>query len=155
VTRGGSAAAEPVDRTLDFGRVAAAAVVAWLVHLALTGLVWGTLLPDFLRQFAGLFRPAGSMNLVLGYGGSLAGFGVFAYAYAKGYEGGTGVVEGFRYGVLIGLLLAAFGGVWSYVMMPVSAMFAGAVIVDCIIEMAIYGAVVGLVYRPASSRRVR
>ena len=94
VTRSGPAASPPVDRTLDMGRVAAAAVVAWLVHLALTGFVWGSILPDFLRQFAGLFRPAASMNLVLGYGGSLVGFGVFAYAYAKGYEGGTGVVEG-------------------------------------------------------------
>ncbi|MCX6537512.1 MAG: hypothetical protein NT151_01055 [Acidobacteria bacterium] len=140
---------------MNFGRLAAAALVSWLAHLALTGIVWGTVLPDLFRQHAALLRAPSDMNLVLGYGASLVGFFVFAYAYAKGYEGGAGLVEGLRYGVLIGLLLAAFAGVWSYVMMPISAAFAAAIVVDCIIEMAAYGAIVGLIYRPVAGRRPR
>jgi len=138
---------------MNFGRLAAAALVSWLAHLALTSIVWGAILPDLLRQHAALVRTPSEMNLVLGYGASLVGFFVFAYAYAKGYEGGAGLVEGLRYGVLIGLLLAVFAGVWGYVMMPISGTFAVAMIVDSIVEMAAYGAIVGLIYRPVAGRR--
>jgi hypothetical protein len=138
---------------MNFGRLAAAALVSWLAHLALTSVIWGMVLPDLFRQNAALMRAPSDMNLVLGYGASLAGFFVFSYAYAKGYEGGAGLVEGLRYGVLIGLLLAVFAGVWGYVMMPISAVFAAAMIVDSIVEMAAYGVIVGLIYRPVARRR--
>jgi hypothetical protein len=138
---------------MNFGRLAVAALVSWFAHLALSGIVWGTVLPELFRQHATLLRASSDMNLVLGYGASLVGFCVFAYAYAKGYEGGAGLLEGIRYGVLIGLLLAAFGGVWGYVMMPISATFAVAIVVDCIIEMAAYGAIVGMIYKPVAGRR--
>jgi hypothetical protein len=138
---------------MNFGRLAAAALVCWLAHLALSGIVWGALLPDLFRQHAAMLRAPSEINFVMGFGGSLVGFFLFAYAYAKGYEGGPGLVEGLRYGVLVGLLLAAFAGGWGYAMMPVSGAFAAALLVDCIIEMAIYGAVVGLIYRPVARRR--
>jgi hypothetical protein len=138
---------------MNFGRLATAALVSWFAHLGLSGLIWGLVLPDLFRQHAALLRAPSDMDLVLGYGASLVGFFVFAYAYAKGYEGGAGVAEGLRYGVIIGLLLAAFAGVWAYVMMPISAALAAAMIVDSIIEMAAYGAIVGLIYRPIARRR--
>ena len=138
---------------MNFGRLAVAALVSWLAHLALSGIVWTAVLPDMFRQNLALFRTPSDINLVLGYGASLVGFFVFAYAYAKGYEGGAGLAEGLRYGVLIGLLLATFAGVWAYVLMPLSAAFAATVIVDTIIEMAAYGAIVGLIYRPVAGRR--
>jgi hypothetical protein len=115
--------------------------------------VWSALLPDLIPQNAPLLRAPGQMNLALGYASSLLGFFVFAYAYAKGYEGGAGAVEGLRFGVVVGLLLACFSGVWSYVMMPVSGLFAVAMIVDAIVEMALFGVVVGLVYKPRGGRK--
>ena len=138
---------------MNFGRVTVAALVAWLVHVGLTGLVWSNLLPDITPQNASLLRPPAEMNLALGYAVSLLGFFVFAYAYAKGYEGGTGAIEGLRFGVIVGLLLSCFSAVWSYVMMPISAAFAVAMIVDAIVEMAIYGAVVGIIYKPLGGRK--
>ena len=138
---------------MNFGRVAAAALVAWIVHVGLTTLVWSLLLPDVAGQNVLPLRTPAEMNLTLGYAVSLLGFFVFAYAYAKGYEGGAGAVEGLRFGVIVGLLLACFSGVWGYVMMPVSGFFAVAMIVDAIVEMAIFGTVVGLVYKPVSGRK--
>jgi hypothetical protein len=138
---------------VNFGRVASAGLVAWFVHIGLTSLVWTALLPDVIPENASLLRAPGDMNLALGYGVSLLGFFVFAYAYAKGYEGGAGAVEGLRFGVIVGLLLACFSGVWSYVMMPISGAFAVAMIVDAIVEMAIFGTVVGLVYSPRGGRK--
>jgi hypothetical protein len=138
---------------VNFGRVAAAAVAGWIVHLGLTTFVWSILLPDMAGQNTPLLRPPAEMNLALGFAVSLLGFFVFAYAYAKGYEGGPGTVEGLRFGVIVGLLLACFSAVWSYVMMPISGSLAAAMFVDAIVEMAVFGVVVGLVYKPRGGRK--
>ena len=138
---------------MNFGRVAAAALAAWVVYLGVSPLVNNVLLADLYAQHARVFRPQAEMNVAFGLAAALAGFFVFAYAYAKGYEGGAGVVEGLRFGVVVGLLLAAFSVAWNYVVLPVSGALAAAWIVDVIVEMAIYGAVVGLVYRPRGGRK--
>jgi len=138
---------------VNFGRVAAAALAGWVVYLGLSPLVNNVLLADLYAQHARVFRPPDEMNLALGLGATLAGFFVFSYAYAKGYEGGAGAVEGLRYGVIVGLLLAAFAVIWNYVVLPVSGALAAAWIVDVIVEMAIYGVIVGLIYKPRGGRK--
>jgi hypothetical protein len=138
---------------MNFARVAAAAVVAWIVYLGVSFSVNSLLLADLYAQHAQVFRPQPEMNLVFGFGATFIGFFVFAYAYAKGYEGGTGAVEGLRYGVVVGLLLACFAVAWNYVVLPVSGALAAAWMVDTIVEMAIYGVVVGLIYKPHASRK--
>ena len=137
---------------MNFARLAAAAVVAWFVYLLLSPLANNLLLADLYARHAAVFRPADQMNLELGFAASLAGFFVFAYAYAKGYEGGSGAMEGLRFGVIVGLLLSAFAVTWNYVVLPLSGALAVAWIVDTIAEMAIYGTVVGVVYRPVTRR---
>jgi hypothetical protein len=138
---------------MNFARVAAAAVTAWIVYLGVSFVVNSVVLVDLYAQHARVFRPAAEMNLAFGFGATLIGFFVFAYAYAKGYEGGAGAVEGLRYGVVVGLLLACFAVAWNYVVLPVSGALAAAWIVDTIVEMAIYGVVVGLIYKPHASRK--
>ena len=138
---------------MNFGRVAAAALVGWIVYLVLSPLVNNVLLADLYARHAGVFRPPDQMHLAFGLGATLAGFFVFAYAYAKGYEGGSGAVEGLRFGVVVGLLLATFSVAWNYVVLPVSGTLAAAWIVDVIVEMAIYGAAVGLIYKPRGGRK--
>ena len=138
---------------MNFGRVAAAAIAAWILYLGLSPLVNNVLLADLYARHASVFRPESEMNLTFGLGATLIGFFVFAYAYAKGYEGGSGAVEGLRYGVLIGLLLATFSVAWNYVVLPVSGVLAAAWIVDVIVEMAIYGTAVGLIYKPLVGRK--
>jgi len=138
---------------VNFGRVAAGALVGWIVYLGLSPLVNNVLLADLYAQHARVFRPQSEMNPAFGLGATLVGFFVFAYAYAKGYEGGKGAVEGLRYGVIVGLLLATFSVAWNYVVLPVSGTLAAAWIVDVIVEMAIYGAVVGLIYKPHGGRK--
>ncbi len=138
---------------MNLGRVAAAALVGWVVYLGVSPLANNLLLADLYARHAGVFRPRAEMNLVVGLGATLAGFFVFAYGYAKGYEGGPGALEGLRYGVVVGLLLACFSVAWNYVVLPVSGALAAAWVVDVIAEMAIYGAVVGLVYKPVSGRK--
>ena len=138
---------------MNFGRVGASALVGWVVYLAISPLVNNILLADLYAQHARVFRPEAEMNPTFGLGATLVGFFVFAYAYAKGYEGGAGAVEGLRYGVIVGLLLACFAVAWNYVVLPVSGTLAAAWIVDAIVEMALYGVAIGLIYKPRAGRK--
>ncbi len=137
---------------MNFARLAAAATVAWLAYLVVSYGVNTFLLADLYAQHATVFRPQGEMNLVLGFGAALVGFFAFAYAFAKGHEGGSGVQEGLRFGVLVGIILVAFTVIWNYVTLPVSGRLGVAWVVDTVLEMSLYGVIVGLVYRPVARR---
>ena len=135
---------------MNFGRIAAAAVVAWVVSLPLGFLVNDVLLADITAANAASMRPEAQVmaNLPLGFAFLLLGFFAFAYAYAKGYEGGNGVVEGIRFGVIIAIVVCGFGLVWQYVIYPINGTYVAAIMIDSIVELAIYGAIVGAIYKP-------
>jgi len=136
---------------MNFSRLALAAVSAWVLSLVIGFVVNTWLMADIYQAHAHVFRPEAEMNLPLGFGVQIVAFFAFAYMYAKGYEGTAGVQEGLRFGVLVGLIVIGFATVWSYVTLPVSGTMGVYWTVDVLLEMAIYGAVVGLVYRPRAS----
>src|SRR5688500_10349808 len=113
---------------MNFGRIAAAAVVAWIVSLGVGFLVNEVLLADIAAANVTVMRPEAELmgNLPIGFVFLLLGFFAFSYAYAKGYEGGSGVVEGIRFGVLVALIVVGFGLIWQYVMFPITATYAAA-----------------------------
>lgn len=133
---------------MNYSRLALAAVVAWVASLAVGSFANGYLMADLYAAHPLVFRPQAEMNMVLGFAGSLVGFFVFAYMYAKGYEGTSGLQEGLRFGVLVGLLFMSFGAIWNYVVLQVSNALGLAWAVDVLVEMAIYGTLVGVLYRP-------
>jgi hypothetical protein len=137
---------------MNFGRIAAAAVVAWIVSLPVGFFVNTVLLADIYAANQSALRPEAEMNasLPLGFAFLLIGFFAFAYAYAKGYEGGNGVMEGIRFGVVVAVMLAGFGLIWQYILFPVNATYAAAIIIDSIVEFSIYGAIVGAIYKPST-----
>ena len=142
---------------MNFGRIAAAAVVAWVVSLGIGFVVNDFLLAGILGANASVMRPDAELlgNLPLGFAFLLIGFFAFAYAYAKGYEGGNGIVEGVRFGVLVALIVIGFGVIWQYVVYPITSALAVAMVIDSIVELAIYGAIVGAIYKPLSSVSLR
>lgn len=139
---------------MNFPRLALAAAVAWIASWVVGSVVNDVLLADLYAEHAAVLRPEHEANQALGYAVSLLGFFAFSYAYAKGYESGSGVWEGLRYGVLIALMLVSFSVVWSYVLFRISGQLAFAWVIDTIVEFGIYGVVVGAVYRPLPARRV-
>ena len=136
---------------MNFARVAAAAVAAWVAYLPIGYVVNEILLKDVYAANAAVMRAPDQMNLPLGFAAALLGFFVFAYTYAKGYEGGSGAQEGLRFGVLVALLIICFATVWAYVTTPITSTLLFAWIVDIIVEFSIYGSIVGAIYRPAAS----
>lgn len=141
---------------MNFPRVALAAIVAWVVYVALSFLAHGVLLSDLYLQHEAVMRPPDQQTAILpvGFAFALVGFFVFSYAYAKGYEGSNGLQEGLRFGVIVGILLCSFAIVFEYVAWPVSPTLFLAWLIDYIVEFAIYGMIVGVVYRPVAVRSV-
>ena len=82
---------------MNFMRIATAAVVAWVVSIAIGFFVNTVLLADLMLANAAAMRPEGDLmgNLPFGFVFLLVGFFAFAYAYAKGYEGGTASSKAF------------------------------------------------------------
>ena len=142
---------------MNFPRIALAAVAAWIVSLPVGFVVNDFLLAGVYEANRGVMRPEADVtaNLPLGFVFLLVGFFAFAYAYAKGYEGGNGVMEGVRFGVLVALIVSGFGLIWQYVLYPIDGTMAAALIVDSIVELAIYGGVIGAIYQPAPTAAVR
>jgi hypothetical protein len=139
---------------MNFARVAASALAAWAVSIPVGYVVNEILLKDLYAANAAAMRPPEAVmaNVPLGFVATLVGFFVFAYMYAKGYEGTSGPVEGIRFGVLVALLMCCFAIVWQYVVYPISASMLVAMVIDVIAETALYGAIVGAIYKPAAKQ---
>jgi hypothetical protein len=139
---------------MNFARVAAAAVAAWVAYLPVGYVVNEVLLKGLFTANAAAFRPEQAIqaNLPLGFAGALVGFFAFAYMFAKGYEGTNGTIEGIRFGVLVSLLLICFAIFWQYLVFPISASLSVAMLVDAVVEFALYGAIVGSIYKPVAKR---
>lgn len=137
---------------MNLARVAMAAVVAWVVYLGVSFVVHTMLLKDLYLQHLSAMRPEVDQNSILpiGFMFALVGFFAFAYTYAKGYEGGSGAQEGLRFGVLVGILICSFRVIWDHMVWPVSLQLTAAWMVDYIVEFALYGMIVGGIYKPAA-----
>jgi hypothetical protein len=142
---------------MNYARVAAAAVVAFVVSMGLGFFVNEVLLANIYMANAAAMRTEEAMSgtLPIGFVFLLVGFLAFAYAYAKGYEGGTGWIEGIRFGLVTWVIVTGFGLIWQWVIYPIDVTMATAIIVDSAIELAIYGAIVGAIYKPAASTTSR
>ena len=138
---------------MNYARIVTAALVAWVVSIGIGFLVNEVLLRDLMLANAAAMRPQEEMiaKLPLGVAFLLVGFLAFAYAYAKGYEGGHGPMEGVRFGVVVAFVVIGFGVIWQYVAFPIDGAMAVAGVIDAIVELAIYGAIVGAIYRPAGA----
>ena len=137
---------------MHFSRLALAALTSWAAFLLVGSLVHGVLLTDLYAQQSSGVRNE-SVSPVVGFGVAPIGFFAFSYAYAKGYEGGSGLQEGMRFGVLVAIMLITFAAVWGYVIFPISGRLAMALAIDYVVEFAIYGMIVGSIYRPRPGTR--
>lgn len=137
---------------MNLVRVAVAGAAAWVVSLGVAFLVNEVLLKNVYLANAAVLRPEADIaaKLPLGFAVMLVGFLAFAYAYAKGYEGTNGVMEGVRYGVLVAVMINCFASFWYYATVPIDGTMAAAMAIDYLVEWTLYGAIVGAIYRPAA-----
>ncbi len=104
------------------------------------------------ESLASVFRPKAEMDSMMWMmmAGGAASLLLFCYIFTLGYEG-KGVMEGVRYGALIGLLISIPSSVDHYVIYPLTGELAVIWFVTGIIGFVIAGAVFAAIYKPSSA----
>jgi hypothetical protein len=72
---------------------------------------------------------------------------LFVYIFIQGYEGG-GVVEGLRYGIIIGLFFQVVGTLNQYIVYPLPFKLVIQWIIFGLIQFSIAGILSALIYKP-------
>ena len=142
---------------MNYARLALAAVAATVFDALYGFLVYGMLLAPEFAKYPGVYRAndAGQAFLPLMFAGLFVAIAAAAIIYAKGYEGGSGIGEGIRFGVLLGLFVVfAFYGV-NYATLIINRKLAVMTAAAGFVEWTAIGAVIGLVYKPAAAPRLR
>ena len=141
---------------MSYGRLVAAAVAATITDAVYGFLVYGMLLQSEFGRYPGVYRPpdAPPVYLMTMFLGILVSMFALTYIYAKGYEGGSGIAEGARFGVVVGIFAAAFFSAVSYGTLNIGRKLTVLVACAGLVEWTINGIVIGLVYKgtPRSGR---
>ena len=144
---------------MNYSRLALAAVAATVVDAVSTdsSSTARCISEEFATGIPTIYRSTESQTayLPLMFVGILFAMFVATYLYAKGYEGGSGLQEGMRFGVLVGLLMLGYVGGVDYAIMRIGKKLALYGLAG-LVEWIVVGTVIGLVYKPAASalRRV-
>jgi len=136
---------------MNYGRIAMAAIAAWVASIALGYLINDIWLARLYAGNAWAYRHADEMARLLPIGLAAQFFAccAFAFAFAKGYEGqGSRIGEGVRFGLVMAILVDGFAVVWNYVTEPIAARLGILQLIEHIGEFGVYGAIVGLIYLP-------
>jgi hypothetical protein len=137
---------------MNYTRIVLAAVAATVVDAVYGFIVYGVLVATEFARYPGVYRSneVGMTYLPLMFVGIFVGMLAAAIIYAKGYEGGSGVAEGARFGALLGVFIAAvFAGV-NYATLNVGRKIAVETAVAGFVEWTQAGNAIGLVYKPAT-----
>jgi hypothetical protein len=137
---------------MNYTRLVLAAVAATVFDACYGFLVYGmALAPEFAR-YPGVYRAedTGPAFLPLMFAGLFIAIVAAAVIYAKGYEGGSGLAEGARFGLLLGVFVVfAFASV-NYATLNVGRRLAVMIAAAALVEWLVIGTIIGLVYKPAS-----
>jgi hypothetical protein len=136
---------------MNYARIVLAAVAATVVDAVYGFAVYGVLLASEFARYPGVYRPndVGMTYLPLMFVGVFIGMLVAAAIYAKGYEGRSGVAEGARFGVLLGVFIAAiFAGV-NYATLNIGRKISLELAFAGLVEWTLAGIAIGLVYKPS------
>lgn len=133
------------NKTFWFGFIA-----VYVVAQILGFLVHAVLLDETYKSLAHLWRPEEEMFSMMWimYLTSALYLWLFCYIFTKGYEG-KGVMEGVRYGLLMGLFMSIPQAFDSYVIYPIPQSLAITWFVSGVVFFVILGAVFALIYKPA------
>jgi energy-converting hydrogenase Eha subunit A len=124
----------------------------YLVSQVLEYLIHGVWLQSTYLSLKQIWRPdMDSKMWIMWVVGFIVSF-VFAYIFAKGYEG-RGIMEGVRFGAVVGLLTALPSAYTTYAIFPIPYSLALSWFLAGMVEAIVLGIVAALVYKPAVQAR--
>ena len=132
------------NKTFWFGWVA-----VYITMQAIGFVIHGVVMTDYYIEMAEVFRPKESMDSMMGimFVSSAIGLWLFCFIFTKGYEG-KGIMEGVRYGAMMGLFLGLSTSVDANVIYPITQELAMIWLASSIVGLAIGGAVFAAIYKP-------
>jgi hypothetical protein len=137
---------------MNLTRVALAALGAFVAYFALGGLLFAALpwLKNEFHKYPAVYRSQESIKSVMpaGMAATFVAMLVLAVIYAMLYQGGSGVVEGARFGVLIGIFAVCAFVVHNHVNLNIGLKLTLEQALAYFVEWTIVGIVIGLIYKP-------
>ena len=123
-----------------------------MAYFAVGGLAFG-LLPSLKNEFLkypSVYRSQEGIKsmMPLGMAAMFVGMVVLAVLYAMLHQGGSGVAEGARFGVLIGVFAVCAFVVHNYVNLNIGGKLTLQQSAAYLVEWIVTGMVIGLIYRP-------
>ena len=135
---------------MNKGRIIVTGIILSIIYIALEYVEHGILLKNMYIQTSTIWRTEADMNQLcwlMTIGEIIFAF-MFGIIYANGYEARkNGLGQGFRFGILMGLLLGPIYGLSWYVVLPIPGMLATYWIIGMFVQMIVLGIVAGLVYK--------
>jgi len=124
-------------------------VAVFVVMQGLGYVIHEVMMGDTYERLASIFRPEAEMNdmmWMMMVSGTVTIF-MFCYIFTRGYEG-KGIMEGVRFGALIGFLMAGPIAIDPHVIYPVPAEVASIWLISGIATLMVAGAVFAAIYKP-------
>jgi hypothetical protein len=136
---------------MNYGRLFLATVVSMVVYFLYGFLVEGLLIRNDFAPFSAVYRSAETVKpyMPLGMASILISIFVVAILYAKGYEGGRGLAEGFRFGLLVGVFVVCAFVTTNFVILNIGGKLVLKLAVSALVQWTIIGIVIGTIYKPA------
>jgi hypothetical protein len=138
---------------MNYSRLALAALGATIAYFVFGFLVFGLLplLRNEFRKYPAVYRTEEAMKGVMPVGlvATLVAILVLTVIYAMIYRGGSGLAEGARFGVLIGIFAICAFVLHNYVNLNIGLRLTLGQTAAYFAEWTLVGIVIGLIYKPA------
>ena len=131
---------------MNVKRFIVASVAVYIVFQALDFIIHGIVLADTYKALSNVWRPDMMSLMWIFYAAGLVFAVLFVYVFTKGYEG-KGILEGVRYGIIMGLFMELIGTFGQYVLYPIPFLLSLQWFIYGMIEFIIAGIVVASLYR--------
>ncbi len=131
---------------MNWKRILIAFVIVYIVYEIINFIVHGLILSGVYESI-GIWRSDMESKMWIMYLGEILFALFFVFIFAKGYEG-KGIMEGLRYGLIIGCFVTIPGMLAQYAVYPVSFTLTVEWIVFGFIQMIIIGIIAALIYKP-------
>lgn len=127
-------------------------LAVYVVAQVLGFLVHEVFLADTYASLSGVWRPEAEMASKMGlmFLTSAVWTVLFCFIFTRGYEG-KGLMEGVRYGLLIGVFFGVPFSYESWVIYPIPLSLAHIWAISSVAMCVVYGVIVALIYRPAGA----
>jgi hypothetical protein len=139
---------------MNYSRIALAALGATVAYFVLGGILFAAL-PSLRKEFMkypAVYRTQDDMKRVMPMGmiSILVGIFVVAVLYAMAYPAGGGVLDGARFGALIGVFAVCGFALHNHMLLNIGIKLTVGQAISYFVQWLVVGIVISLIYAPAT-----